>query len=97
MAELGDSLRELTRNNFKFAWRPEHIEIVDDVKKEITRSLIFRYYDPSKPLSLLRDVSFKDLGEVLLQDHQPIYFASKSLQAYQKECVATELESLAAV
>ena len=41
------------------------------------------------------DASIKGLGACLLQDHKPIYFASKTLTKAQRGYVAIELESLA--
>ena len=46
---------------------------------------------------LQTDVSIKGLGACLLQEKQPVYFASKALTEVQKEYIAIELESLAVV
>ena len=94
LADMGDSLRELIKKNVKFIWGSEHTETFDAIKKETTRVLILRYYDPSKPLTLQTDASLRGLGAVLLQRGHPVYFSSKSLQPHQKAYVAIEHDSL---
>ena len=54
-----------------------------------------RYYDPSKPLTIQTDACTKGLGAALLQEGQPVYFASKSLTKAHQNYVAIELEMLA--
>ena len=58
-------------------------------------ALILAYYNPNKPTILQTDASCKGLGACLLQNDNPMYFASKALTETQKGYVAIELESLA--
>ena len=95
MAELSEPLRQLTKNNVVFQWYPEHQAAFDDLKKEITAAPTLRYYDRTKPITLQTDACRKGLGAVLLQEGQPIYFASKALQPHHDNYVAIELEALA--
>ena len=44
-----------------------------------TASQILRYYDQTKPMRVQADVSQMELGTCLIQEGQPIAFASKSL------------------
>ena len=41
------------------------------------------------------NAKLKGFGAVLLQEDNPVYFASKSLQLHQKAYIAIELDSLA--
>ena len=41
-AELGESLKELTKKNLPFIWGPEHTEAFDAIKKEITSAPILK-------------------------------------------------------
>ena len=66
LAELHDSLRELTKKKAPFWWSPEHIEAFKAIKKEVTSAPLLKYYDPSKPLILQTDANLKHLGAVLL-------------------------------
>ena len=62
-----------------FNWGPEHQEAFQLMKKEIVAALILAYYNPRKQTVLQTDESIKGLGTCLLQDHKPVYFASKAL------------------
>ena len=77
--ELEDSLRKLTKKNVLFLWSLEHAEAFEAIKKEMTSSPIFKYYDASKSLTLQIDTSLKGHGAVLIQEDHLTCFVSKSL------------------
>ena len=52
LAELSNSLKELTKKNAPFVWDLEHTEAFQAIKMEITSAPILKYYDCSKPLNL---------------------------------------------
>ena len=79
LADLGESLGELTKKNTQFIWGPEHKQVFEATKEEMTSALMPKYYDPNKPLTLQTDASLKGLGVILLWEEHPIYFASKNL------------------
>ena len=95
IAELSEPLRQLTCKGIPFVWGPEHDEAFSALKQEITTAPTLRYYDPSKPLTIQTDACTKGLGAALLQEGQPVYFASKSLTKAHQNYVAIELEMLA--
>ena len=95
IAELSEPLRQLTCKGIPFVWVPEHDEAFAALKQEITTAPTLRYYDPSKPLTIQTDACTKGLGAALLQEGQPVYFASKSLTKAHQNYVAIELEMLA--
>ena len=94
-AELSEPLRQLTCKGIPFVWGPEHDEAFSALKQEITTASTLRYYDPSKPLTIQTDACTKGLAAALLQEEQPVYFASKSLTKAHQNYVAIELEMLA--
>ena len=53
------------------------------------------YYNPKKQTVLQSDAGIKGLGTCLLQEENPMYFASKALKDTQWGYVAIELESFA--
>ena len=57
----------------------------------------FRYYDGTKPVTVQADASQRGLGACLLQDGQPIAFASKSLTDTETRYANIERELLAIV
>ena len=94
-AELSEPLWQLTCKDTQFTWGPEHDKVLKALKKEISAAPTQRYYDPYQPLVLQTDACSKGLGAVLLQNGQPVYFASKALHGSQKNYVAIELGALA--
>ena len=95
LSEPVDPIRELSKEKVSFNWDPEHQEAFKQMKKEIERAPILAYYNPRKKPVLQTDVSIKGLGACLLQDKNPVYFASKALTEAQKGYVVIEMESLA--
>ena len=95
IAEIAEPLCDLMKKHAPYAWGPEHNQGFDNIKKEIVQAPILRYYDPTKATVLQTDASIKGLGDCLLQDRHPIYFASKSLQDAECGYVVMELEALA--
>ena len=95
IAEIAETLCDLTKKHAPYAWGPEHNQAFDSIKEEIVQVPILRYYNPKKATVLQTDASIKALGTCLLQDGHPIYFASKSLQDAECRYVATEHEALA--
>ena len=51
LTELGDSLRESTKESASFVCSPEHTEAFEVIRKEITSGTILKHCDPSKPLT----------------------------------------------
>ena len=95
LLEIAEPIRELCKENVPFNWGPEHQEAFKLVKREIITRPVLAYYNPRKQTVLQTDASIKGLGACLLQDQNPVYFASKALTEAQRGYVATELESLA--
>ena len=70
-------------------------KIKSQLKKALLRPL--RYYDQSKPVTLQCDASLKGLGACIIQDGQPIAFASKSLTDTETHYANIERELLAII
>ena len=95
LSELTEPIWELSKEKVPFNWGPEHNSAFQLIKKELMVAPILAYYNPNKPTILQTDASCKGLGACLLQNENPMYFASKALTEMQKGYVAIELESLA--
>ena len=80
LSELAEPIRELCKDKVPFNWGPEHQDAFKQIKHEIVRASILAYYNPRKEIVLQTDASVKGLGACLLQDQNPVYFASKALQ-----------------
>ena len=89
LASLTATLRELTKKNIAYVWGPEHDHSFNQVKQEITSMGVLRYFDPNVESVIQTDASQKGLGAVLLQQGQPVCYASKALTETETETTAT--------
>ena len=85
LSEMMEPTRESAKERYLFNWGPEH---------QSAFIQILAYYNSKKQAVLQTDTSIKGLGDCLLQDEKPVYFASKALTDAHKGYVAIELESL---
>ena len=90
-------LRQLTRNDTAWSWKPEHQAAFNQLKQSLVEEPVLRYYDVTKPVTLSVDSSGTGLGAVLLQDNQPVAYASRALTPTQTRYAQIEKELLAIV
>lgn len=90
-------LRELTRNNVEWNWTDTHTAEVNDLLSSISSTPVLAIFDPKKPIVIQTDSSKDGLGSVLLQDGQPVAYASRSLTATEQRWAQIEKELLAIV
>ena len=82
-----------------FAWDENTNTCFQKIKSQLQKALLrpLRYYDQTKPVTLQCDASLKGLGACIIQDGQPIAFASKSLMDTETHYANIERELLAIV
>ena len=97
MSTLTEPLRVLLKQEVHWHWEEQQEKALNEVKKVLTSKPVLRYYDVTKPVKLSVDASQSGLGAILLQDNQPVAYASKSLTDCQKGYVQIEKETLAIV
>ena len=85
LASITAPLRDLTKKAIAYIWGPEHHHAFRQVKEEITSMGVLRYFHPSVETVIQTDASQKGLGAVLLQQGQPVCFASKALTDTEKK------------
>jgi len=90
LATITAPLRELTKADTAFVWGTEHDKAFEDVKKEIASAPVLRYFDKNAETTIQTDASQKGLGAVLLQNGQPVCYASKALT--DTECNYSNIE-----
>ena len=92
-------LRAILKQDAIFAWdemaNASFQKIKDLIAKSATRPL--HYYDRRKPVTVQADASQRGLGACLLQEGQPISYASKSLKDTETRYANIERELLAIV
>lgn len=80
-----------------WAWTAEAKEAYARIKMMVSDTPILQYYQPSKELLIECDASSKGLGAALMQDGQPIGYASRALTSTEQNYAQIEKECLAIV
>ena len=97
LAELCSPLRKLILKDSHYSpGDPEHAAF-DAIKAEFKKKIILPYFDRNKETILQTDASKKGFGAVILQEEQPIYYASRALTSAEKNYQNLECEAQAAV
>lgn len=80
LAEITTPLRELIKKGNEFRWE-EHIhgKALEEIQQILSEPLVLRFFDPDVTPVLQCDASMNGLGACLLQNNQPLAYASKSL------------------
>ena len=88
-------LRKLMKKSMEFRWTEQHTKILEELKKCVLSAPNLQYFDPQKEITIECDASKKGLGACLLQDGQPVDFASRSLTDAETRYSNIEREMLA--
>ena len=78
LSEVAQPLRDLTLTNAQFIWSEQHDKAFDEVKKLVVNYPILKY-DINDEVTIQCDASERGLGATLLQNRQPVAFASRTL------------------
>ncbi|KAK7584247.1 hypothetical protein V9T40_008790 [Parthenolecanium corni] len=95
LSELTEPLRKLLKKDVVWEWTEEQNVAFEKLKKVLVSKPVLKYYDVNKPVLLSVDASSKALGAVLLQDRQPVAYATKALTDSQTYLPQIEKEALA--
>ena len=96
-SEESQPLRDLLKKNVPFEMSEDHLHCFQKLKTAISAKSCVKYFDPTKPTTLEVDSSTKGLGAAILQDGQPVAFASKALNSAQSNYPNIDREMLAVV
>ncbi|KAK3716424.1 hypothetical protein QZH41_000491 [Actinostola sp. cb2023] len=97
LAQVSQPLRDLTTKNARFVWSSQHDKAFDEVKLLVTSHPVLKYYDVNEEVTFQCDASEKGLGATLLQNGQPVAFASRTLSPTEQRYAQIEKECLAIV
>ncbi|UYV84124.1 K02A2.6-like [Cordylochernes scorpioides] len=92
-----EPLRKLTMKNSTWSWSKNHQAAFEQIKDLASKAPILRYFDADKSIAIQCDASKHGLGATLLQESQPIIFASRSLSKTEQNYAQIEKECLAIV
>lgn len=90
-------IRKLTHKDAEFNWTAEQDLAFQVIKEKVSSTPILRYFDHAVQLEGQGDASDHGLGFSLLQDGQPITYASRALTAPETRYSQIEKELLAQV
>ena len=97
LSKMVEPLRRLTQKDTPWMWSDDCDKAVQDVRSAITNAAILKYFDPEGQCKVQCDASLNGLGAVVLQNFQPVAFASRSLTLAEKNYAQIEKELLAIV
>ena len=97
LSDLCEPLRRLTDNNAEWKWTKVHDEAVKMIKHLISCAPLLRYYRLEDEVTIQCDASQTGLGTVLLQNGQPVAYASRSFTKTEQRYAQIEKECLAIV
>ena len=94
-----EPLRSMLKQDAVYAWDEVKTRSFQEIKTLILKAnkTPLHYYDRLKPVIVQADASLRGLGPCLIQDEQPIAFASKSLTDAESRYANIERELLAIV
>ncbi|KAF7644963.1 hypothetical protein LDENG_00213030 [Lucifuga dentata] len=97
LSEVCEPLRRLLDKDVTWHWLPKQEAAVEEIKQFVTAVPVLKYYDVSKPVTIQSDASQKGLGCCLLQDGQPVAYASRALTQAEQNYAQIEKECLSIV
>ena len=95
LSQNTEVLRKLLLKDSDWQWNECHEKAFQATKDLIHEKMTLKYFDPTKPTTLEVDSSLEGLGAALLQDGEPVAFASKSLSDCERRYANIEREMLA--
>lgn len=97
LSEMTKPLRELTQKEVVFAWQGAQEKAFQMVKAAASNAPVLRYYSLDEEVTVQSDSSQFGLGAALLQNGQPVAFASRSLTSAEQHYAQIEKECLSIV
>lgn len=97
LLDITEPLRGLEDKDIEWYWLEEHHLAFNMVKNALAKALVLRYYEVRKEVTIECDSSDTGLGAVLMQEGQPVGFASRALTYTETPYAQIEKELLAIV
>ena len=95
LSETCEPLRRLTVKNAEWSWQSQQEAAFESVKKIVSTEPLLKYYDVNQEVTIQCDSSEVGLGATLLQEGQPVAYASRALSQTEQRYAQIEKECLA--
>ena len=99
--EKGLPLTELTKKNQKWKWENKHQRAFDELKKELLRAPLLRYFDPNKKLIIKSDAFDHTTAAIIFPEIegglQHLGFMSKKMTSAEQNYTITKKKMLAII
>lgn len=95
LSEKSSILRDLLRNDVEYTWNACHDKCYEGIKTILSSPTTLKLFDVHKPVTVSVDASKSGIGAVLLQDNQPVEYASCTMTTAQQHYAQIEKEMLA--
>lgn len=97
ISQVTEPIRELLKKDTVWSWGAEQDQAMDKIKAILTSKPLLRYFDTTKDVVLQVDASKGGLGAVILQEKQPVAYASRALTETEQGYPQIDKELLAIV
>ena len=95
---LTQPLRQLNKSDVTWNWSATQQQAFDKLKRVVIAAPVLRFFDPSNPDVVIQtDASSKGIGSCLLQNGQPVAFASRAFTEAETRYSQIEKELMAIV
>ena len=97
LSDLCEQIRQLTRPDIHWDWTFWQEQPLQQIKGAIIVAPVLRYFHPAETTVLQCDASSTGLDAVLMQNGQPVTYASRALTKTEREYAQIQRELLAIV
>ena len=97
LSSVSEPLRRLEVKDAEWWWLPVHNEAVQKSKGLVCEAPVLKFYDVTREVTVESDASLSGLGATLLQEGQPVAFASRALTPAEGRYAQIEKELLSVV
>ena len=97
LSDMTKPLRELTQKDVEWTRDQPQKQALDNLKRAVTNTPVLRYYNLDEEVTIQCDTSQSGLGAALMQNGQPVAYASRALTPAEMRYAQIEKELLAIV
>ena len=97
LSDLTKPLQDLTKKDIEWVWDDQQQEAFKRLKNAVASTPVLRYYNLQEEVTLQCDASQSGLGAAVMQNGQPVAYASQALTPAETRYAQIEKELLAIV